>query len=94
MQAETITEQQAIGYDFTICPVDKVINEEPLLNEELFILGGRMAKTCVVPVINCFQCMLPVRPKPKSAHRHAKRGIWIRYAKDRDGLMAKQRVAL
>ena len=44
MQVETITEQQAAGYGFTIRPIDKVIDEEPLLNEELFALGEWMAK--------------------------------------------------
>ena len=54
MQVETITEQQAAGYGFTIRPIDKVIDEEPLLNEELFALGEWMAKTCIVPMISCF----------------------------------------
>ena len=55
MQVETITEQQAAGYGFTIRPIDKVIDEEPLLNEELFALGDWMAKTCIVPMTSCFQ---------------------------------------
>ena len=33
MQVETITEQQAAGHGFTIRPIDKVIDEEPLLND-------------------------------------------------------------
>lgn len=94
MQVETITEQQAAGYGFTIRPIDKVIDEEPLLNEELFALGEWMAKTCIVPMISCFQCMLPAKLKPKSTHGHAKREAWIRYVKDGDGLTVKQRAAL
>ena len=94
MQVETITEQQAAGYGFTIRPIDKVIDEEPLLNEELFALGEWMAKTCIVPMISCFQCMLPAKLKPKSTHGHAKREAGIRYVKDGDGLTVKRRAAL
>lgn len=94
MKVETITEQQAAAYGFTIRSIDKVIDEEPLLNEELIALGEWMAKTCVVPMISCFQCMLPAKLKPKSTSGHAKLETWVRYVKDGDALTPKQRAAL
>ena len=65
----------------------------PLLNEELFALGEWMAKTCIVPMISCFQCMLPAKLKPKSTHGHA-RGNLDTLCEDGDGLTVKQRAAL
>ncbi len=94
MKVETISEQQAAEYGFTIRSIHKVIDEEPLLNEELLALGHWMAKTCIVPVISCFQCMLPAKLKPKSTHGHAKLEIWVRYCRDQEGLTVKQRSAL
>lgn len=94
MKVETITEQEVHSYRFTIRSIEKVIDEEPLLNEELFALGAWMAKTCVVPMISCFQCMLPAKLKPKTAHGHVKMETWVRYVKGQEGLTPKQKTAL
>ncbi|MBQ3375476.1 MAG: primosomal protein N' [Erysipelotrichaceae bacterium] len=52
------------GYE--IKEVIRVIDDEPILNEELYELGLWMAHQTVSPNIACFQCMLPSKMKPRS----------------------------
>ena len=91
---EEITQEQLDQYSFEVKWISSVIDEEPLINEELFALADWMAKTCVAPVISCFQCMLPAKLKPRSSHGSAKMEAWVRYVKEVDGLTGKQTEAL
>lgn len=68
----------------------EVIDEEPLINEELFLLATWMAKTCIAPLISCFQCMLPSKLKPKSSHGILKKEAWVVYVQACDNLTKRQ----
>lgn len=56
---------------FEIKPVLGVLDEEPILNNELRDLATWLAKTTVSPLIACYQTMLPPSLKPNSA-KHIK----------------------
>lgn len=43
-----------------------VLDEEALLNKELFQLAGWMSEYYLAPMISCFQAMLPSKLKPKT----------------------------
>lgn len=94
MDVEDISEADKKAYGFTIKDILSVIDEEALMSEELFALANWMAKTYVVPVISCIQCMLPAKLKPKSSHGIVKMEAFVRYVKDMDNLTMKQQAAL
>lgn len=53
-----------LGYDaktndYEIKDIIKIIDEEPVLNDELINLGIYMSKKYLCPLINCYQSMLP-----------------------------------
>lgn len=53
-----------LGYDaktddYEIKDIIKIIDDEPVLNDELIILGIYMSKKYLCPLINCYQSMLP-----------------------------------
>lgn len=89
-----ISEEEVLSYPYTMKSIESVIDEEPLLNEELFQLGEWMANTCIAPKISCYQCMLPAKLKPKSNHKQIRMESWVRFCKDDDNLTVKQRLAL
>lgn len=89
-----ISDEEASAYPYTIKAIESVIDEEPLLNEELFQLGEWMANTCIAPKISCFQCMLPAKLKPKSNYKQKRMEAWVRFCKDSDNLTTKQKAAL
>lgn len=91
---EEISEEQLKQYSFELKWIQEVIDEEPLINEELFQLADWMAKTCVAPTISCFQCMLPAKLKPKSSSGHIKMEAWVRVVKHHEKLTKKQQEAL
>lgn len=68
----------------------EVIDEEPLISEELFSLASWLAKTCVAPLISCFQCMLPSKLKPKSSHGKVKKEAWVIFDHEVDQLTTRQ----
>ncbi len=53
-------------YGFKIMPILDVIDEAPILNEELLALAKHMAKLTLSPLIACLQTMLPGSLKPSS----------------------------
>lgn len=59
--------------------ISEVMDEQPLINEELFSLASMMAQTCVAPMITCFQCMLPSKLKPKSNRKKCKSETFVCY---------------
>lgn len=53
-----------LGYDAKTCDYEikdiiKIIDDEPVLNDELINLGIYMSKKYLCPLINCYQSMLP-----------------------------------
>lgn len=93
-EVEELSEEQVQAFGYKIKSIIALIDEEPLINEELFSLAHWMAKTYVVPVISCIQCMLPAKLKPKSSHGTIKMEAYVRYVKEVDGLTSKQKQAL
>lgn len=74
--------------------VSDVIDESPVLNEELYQLGLWMAHETISPVISCFQAMLPAKMKPVSNHQSAVKEAYVKLI---DGSLAstlKQRQAV
>lgn len=74
-----VTEAELKALNYEIKAIEAVIDSEPLINDELFSLAAWMAKTCVAPMISCFQCMLPSKLKPKSSAKAVKKEAWIVY---------------
>ncbi len=56
-------------YGFSLKEVNKVIDNESLLSEELQYLASYMSKEYVCPLISCLQTMLPKSLKPKSCKK-------------------------
>ena len=93
-EVKEIDEMELASYTFEIKPIERVIDEEPLINEELFALADWMANRYVAPKISCIQCMLPAKLKPKKGHGTAKMEAFVVYVKDVAALTIKQRYAL
>lgn len=90
---EEINEEQLKQYTFELKYIQEVIDEEPLINEELFQLADWIAKTYIAPTISCYQCMLPAKLKPKSSFTHIKMETWVRVIKQQEKLTKKQQEA-
>ena len=56
-------------FGYSINPVIKVLDQEPLLNEELRNLAHFLAKRTISPIISCYQTILPPALKPTSSHK-------------------------
>ncbi|MGX8834822.1 replication restart helicase PriA [Amedibacillus sp. YH-ame6] len=85
-----VDEKELDSYPYELKYIESVVDQEPLINEELFQLGDWMAKQYVAPRISCFQCMLPAKLKPRSTSGSIKMEAWVRYIKDCDKLTKKQ----
>ena len=70
---EDIDDTTIHQWNYRIKSIIDVLDEEPLINEELFKLAHEMARTCAAPLISCFQCMLPSKLKPKSSKQTLKK---------------------
>lgn len=93
-EVKKISAEEFAAYPFTLKSIEGVVDEEPLINEELFALADWMAQTYVAPKISCIQCMLPAKLKPKSTHGTIKMEAFVCYVKDHDVLTSKQKIAL
>ncbi len=67
--------QLQIGYQLK--PIEEVIDEEPIINDELYNLGLWMSRQTIAPVISCFQSMLPSTLKPVSSAKRAVMENWV-----------------
>lgn len=67
---ETNRSKEQLEYEkgFRYSYILKVIDEKPLLNQELKELAVYMAKLTLSPRISCLQCMLPPQLKPSTNH--------------------------
>ena len=55
------------SFPYEIKPILGVIDEEPILNDEMLELGKWLSKTTVSTVISAYQAMVPSQLKPKSS---------------------------
>lgn len=79
---------------FSCKEIIEVIDEEPLLTEELIALAKKMAYDTISPTISCFKTVLP--PKLKPTHRAKKRVMekWVKVNGETEELTPKQKEAL
>jgi len=69
VQTNDLTEyeyQEKVGYKVKY--IKNIIDEQPVLNEELYQLGLWMGHDTISPNIACFNCMLPKVMKPVNSH--------------------------
>lgn len=71
-----------------------LVDEQPLVSEEMFALANWMSKQYVAPLISCFQAMLPAKLKPKTNHQKIKKEVWVVYVQDCFVKTKKQQEAL
>ena len=81
-----------VGYDVKM--INAVIDDEPVLNDELYELGSWMAYQTVSPTISCFQTMLPAKIKPKGNRKSAVKDAYVHLEDITLGKSEKQKSAL
>ncbi|MGM9948218.1 replication restart helicase PriA [Floccifex sp.] len=74
--------------------VIEVIDEQPLLNDELMKLAYWMSKTYVAPLISCFKTMLPPALKPSSSHAKIVKDQWAYVQESHETLNPRQQKVL
>lgn len=60
------------AFDFKLQNIDSVIDQEPILNKELFQLAQDLSYMNAAPLIRVLQTILPNALKPKSGYRNIK----------------------
>ena len=91
---EEISDDQFHLIPYDVKSILSVIDEQPLINEELFTLARKMSKLYVAPLISCFQVMLPAKLKPKTSKHVIKKETWVVYVQDCVLKTIKQKDAL
>ena len=82
-------------YGFKLNFINKVIDNEALINEELLDVASYMSYKYVSPLIACLQVMLPKTLKPKTVKgSKIKYLLGYRYLNDGENLTVKQRELL
>lgn len=56
-------------YEFELKPILSLVDEMPVVNEELMALAHQMAYTTVSPLISCLQTILPNKLRPASSSK-------------------------
>lgn len=88
-------EELEIEYGFRLAYINELIDEEPILNEELLSLAKSLSKATLSPLISCLQVMLPGNLKPKSVKRVAIKTLKaIRVISDEKAKTSKQNECL
>ena len=80
------TQAEIDAYPYPLKAIYDVIDDAPLVNEELFALANFMADEYIAPRISCFQCMLPSQLKPQTSKSKIKMEDWVRIIKSDDGV--------
>ena len=84
--------QQANGFE--IKEISELIDNEPLMNDELYELGLWMARQTVSTNIACFQSMLPAKMKPKGNRQKAVMEYYIELIDPSQATSNKQKAAV
>ena len=77
-------------YPYQILPVLEVIDESPLISEELFALAKEMEHRCVAPLIRCLQCMLPNQLRPQSGYQKIRMEAYVKAIKKDSSTLTKR----
>lgn len=80
-------------HQYNMKPILRVIDEEPLLNEELFALGNWMAQRFISTRMACYQAMLPPFLKIKEQRKKAVMIPYVVYEQDEVFKTPKQQLA-
>lgn len=83
--------EKKVGY--RINPIIEVIDEEPLLNDELISLAKDMSYNTVSPLISCLNTILPPNLKAKSTKQTIASELWIKRLDHNESLTTKQQLA-
>ncbi|MEG2572102.1 MAG: primosomal protein N' [Erysipelotrichaceae bacterium] len=93
-QVEEVNQDYLDQSKYKLKEIIAVLDQEPLINDELFALAAYMSYHYIAAMIACFQVMLPAKLKPRSNHQLIKVEDWVVYVKDGDHLTIKQANAL
>ena len=77
-----------IGYP--IKPVEEILDQEPLITEELADLAAWMKETTLSTMISCYQAMLPSKIKPKGKSKTVAGETWVELSDQEVSLTPKQ----
>ncbi len=77
-----------IGYPLK--PVKEILDEEPLITEELADLAAWMKETTLSTMISCYQAMLPSKIKPKGKEKRVAEESWVTVSDQEVSLTPKQ----
>ncbi len=83
--------KQELGFD--VKHVEALIDEEPLLTQELHDLACEMRENTLSTMISCFSCMLPAIIKPVSGKKNAVKEEWVTISDQEVSLTPKQLMA-
>ena len=82
IEEEKKTYEEKLG--FQIKSIITVIDEEPLLNEELFTCAEYLSYITIAPKISVFQAMLPSKLKPRSSFGKIKEIAYVTFIHNKD----------
>ena len=77
-----------IGYPLK--PITEILDEEPLITEELADLAAWMKETTLSTMISCYQAMLPSKIKPKGKEQKVVEERWVTLSDAEISLTPKQ----
>lgn len=90
LQLETLIEYP----NYELKKINRVLDEEPLLNEELLALGQQMSHESISTRISCYQAMLPPNLKIKDNRKEGVKIPYLVYERDVELKTPKQQLAL
>lgn len=93
-KVEEIDDRDAAGFPYELKKIVDVIDDRPLICDELFELASWMSHYYIAPMISCFQVMLPAKLKPRTTRHTIKTEVWVRYVKSAECLTVKQKAVL
>lgn len=73
--------------------ITAIIDDTPLISDELYELALWMARDTISATISCFQAMLPSKIKPSSGNNRIKMEKWVRFIQRDEILTLKQQAA-
>ncbi len=89
---ETEVHQPEDTLEYELKEVLEVIDQEPVLNDELIDLALWLSKESLAPTISCFQAMLPKLKNIRSSKQKIKQNLWLKKIKEPQKLTDKQRL--
>ncbi len=78
----------------TLKPIHRILDEEPLLKEELMALGEWLAQETLAPLISCYQVMLPKAKQIASSATKAKMEWMCRFIGSASQFTQKQDIII